>query len=124
MGCHSQYDGEANPPVLASQEGSGQVIFEQGDLRLVASNITPIPETGIGKWSDDAIARAVREGIAVDGTALFPVMPYKHSRDLSDEDLSSVVVFLRSVPAAHSNLPSSTKFRFCSPASFRQCQSR
>ena len=105
MGCHSKYDDKVNPPVLASQEGSGQVIFEQGNIRLVAPNITSDPETGIGKWSDDAIARAVREGIAADGTALFPMMPYEHFRDLSDEDLASIVVFLRSVPAAHSNLP-------------------
>ena len=105
MGCHSKYDGKANPPVLDSQEGSGQVMFEQGNFRLVAPNITSDPETGIGKWSDDAVARAIREGIAADGSTLFPVMPYEHFRDLSDEDLASIVVFLRSVPAAHSNLP-------------------
>ena len=105
MACHSKHDDNANPPVLASQEGSGKVIFEQGNIRLVAPNITSDPETGLGNWSDDAIARAVREGIAADGTALFPVMPYEHFRELSDEDLASIVVFLRTVPAAHSNLP-------------------
>ena len=46
MGCHSKHDEKANPPVLAAQEGSGQVLFEQGDLRLVAPNITSDPETG------------------------------------------------------------------------------
>jgi mono/diheme cytochrome c family protein len=105
MGCHSKHDDKANPPVLAAKEGSGQVLFEQGNLRLVASNITSDLETGIGKWSDDAIARAIREGIAADGSTLFPVMPYEHFRDLSDEDLASIVVFLRSVPPAHSDLP-------------------
>ena len=105
MGCHSKQDDKANPPVLAAKEGSGQVLFEEGGFRLVAPNITSDPETGIGKWSDDAIARAIREGIAADGTALFPIMPYEHFRDLSDEDLSSIVVFLRSVPPAHSDLP-------------------
>jgi mono/diheme cytochrome c family protein len=106
MGCHSKHDDKANPPVLVGQEGSGKVLFEEGNIRLVAPNITSDPETGIGKWSDDAIARAIREGIAADGSTLFPVMPYEHFRDLSDEDLASIVVFLRSVPAAHSNLPS------------------
>ena len=105
MGCHSKYDGKANPPVLAAKEGSGQVLFEEGNIRLVAPNITSDLETGIGKWSDDAIARAIREGIAADGSILFPVMPYEHFRDLSDEDLASIVVFLRSLPAAESNLP-------------------
>ena len=105
MGCHSKYDDKANPPVLVSKEGSGQVLFEEGNFRIVAPNITSDRETGIGKWTDDAIGRAIREGIAADGTALFPVMPYEHFRDLSDEDMASIVVFLRSVPPAHSDLP-------------------
>ena len=105
MGCHSKYDDKVNPPVLASQEGSGQVIFEQGNIRLVAPNITSDPETGIGKWSDDAIARAIREGIAADGSALLPIMPYEHFRHLSDEDLASIVVFLRTLPPVHNELP-------------------
>ena len=88
MGCHSKYDDKANPPVLAAKEGSGQVMFEQGDFRIVAPNITSDPDTGLGKWSDDAIGRAIREGIAADGSTLFPVMPYEHFRDLSDEDLA------------------------------------
>jgi mono/diheme cytochrome c family protein len=105
MGCHSKYDDKASPPVLVSKEGSGQVLFEEGNFRIVAPNITSDRETGIGKWNDDAIARSIREGIAADGAALFPVMPYEHFRDLSDEDLASIVVFLRSVPPAHSDLP-------------------
>jgi mono/diheme cytochrome c family protein len=105
MGCHSNFDAKANPPVLAAKEGSGQVLFEEGGLRIIAPNITSDPETGIGKWSDDAIARAIREGIAADGTTLFPAMPYEHFRHLSDEDLASIVVFIRSLPPAHSDLP-------------------
>jgi mono/diheme cytochrome c family protein len=110
MGCHSRYDLKANPPVRLSQEGSGTIFFEQGAFRIVAPNITSDPETGIGNWSDDAIARAIREGIAADGSALLPVMPYEHFRHLSDEDLASIVVFLRSLPAAHSQLPAKIPF--------------
>jgi mono/diheme cytochrome c family protein len=105
MGCHSKYDEKADPPVLLSKEGAGAVLYEEGIFRIVAPNITSDPETGLGKWSDDAIARAIREGIAADGSALFPVMPYEHFRELSDEDLASIVVFLRSLPPVHSDLP-------------------
>jgi mono/diheme cytochrome c family protein len=105
MACHSQYVEKSNPPALASKEGSGQVLFEEGGFRIVAPNITSDPETGIGKWSDDAIARAIREGIAADGSTLFPIMPYEHFRHLSDEDLASIVVLIRSLPPAHSDLP-------------------
>jgi mono/diheme cytochrome c family protein len=105
MDCHSKHDGQTDPPVLLSQEGTGKVLYEEGGFRLVAPNITSDPETGLGKWSDDAIARAIREGIAADGSALFPVMPYEHFRHMSDEDLASVVVFIRSLPAVRSELP-------------------
>ena len=105
MECHSKYDEKANPPVLLSKEGAGAVLYEEGSFRFVAPNITSDSETGLGKWSDDAIARAIREGIATDGHALLPVMPYELFRRMSDEDLASVVVFLRSLPPVHSELP-------------------
>jgi mono/diheme cytochrome c family protein len=105
LGCHSKYDEKAEPPVLLSKEGAGSVMFEEGDFRLTASNITSDLETGIGKWSDDAIARAVREGVSANGRALFPLMPYKLFRQMSDEDVASVVVFIRSLPPAHNDLP-------------------
>jgi mono/diheme cytochrome c family protein len=111
MNCHSKFDEKANPPVLLAKEGSGQVLDEEGSFRLVAPNITSDPETGIGKWSDDAVARAICEGIAADGSALFPVMPYEHFRHMSDEDLASVVVFIRSLPPVRSDLPA-TKIPF------------
>ena len=110
MTCHSKYDEKAEPPVMLSKEGAGSV-FEEGSIRLVVPNITSDSETGIGKWSDDAIARAIREGIAVDGRALVPVMPYELFRHMSDEDLASVVVFIRSLPPVHSELPQ-TKLPF------------
>jgi mono/diheme cytochrome c family protein len=107
MGCHSTWDDKADPPVLASQEGSGRLLFEDGDLKVYTRNITSDPETGIGKWSDDAIARAIREGISADGSTLFPVMPYEHFRHMCDEDLASIVVYLRTLPPAHNKVPRS-----------------
>ncbi len=105
MGCHSKYDETAEPPLLVSKEGAGAVVFQEGSFRMVAPNITSDPETGLGKWSDDAIGRAIREGIAADGSALFPAMPYEHFRHMSDEDLASVVVFVRSLPPVRNELP-------------------
>jgi len=104
MGCHSKY-GDANPPVLLSKPGAGDIFFAAGGFLVVAPNITSDPGTGIGNWSDDAIARAIREGIAADGSALLPVMPYEHFSHLSDEDLASIVVFLRTLPPVHNELP-------------------
>ncbi len=73
--------------------------------RVVGPNLTPDPETGAGNWSDDALARSIREGIGHDGRTLFPMMPYEHFRHLPDEDLASIVVYLRSLPAVRNPLP-------------------
>ena len=42
-------------------------------------------------------ARAIREGIGHDGRALFPLMPYQNFREFSDEDIASLVVYLKSL---------------------------
>jgi hypothetical protein len=73
--------------------------------RLTAPNITSHTDTGIGRWTDDEIGRAIREGISRDNTALFPVMPYTSLARLSDEDLASVVVYLRTLPPIRNSLP-------------------
>ncbi len=74
---------------------------------LVAPNITPDAETGAGTWSDDELARAIREGIKHDGTTIFPIMPYAEYKTLSDEDLAAVVVYIRSLPPVRHSLPAS-----------------
>ena len=109
MGCHAKYDEKAEHqkgerPVPVSKDGAGAALFHDGPISVVAPNITSDPETGLGKWSDDAIARAIREGIADDGRVLLPVMPYENFRQMSDEDVASVVVFLRTLPPVRSTL--------------------
>ena len=46
---------------------------------VVAQNITPDKETGIGGWTDGEKIRAIREGIDREGRALFSMMPYGNS---------------------------------------------
>ncbi len=106
-GCHSEFDEKSDPPAITSKKGIGRVFLQKGKYRVVAPNITPDPTTGVGAWSDDALARAIREGITRDGSALFPIMGYNHFRELSDEDLASVVVYLRSLEPVHNSLPKS-----------------
>lgn len=72
----------------------------------MAPNLTPDRETGIGDWTDDMLARAIREGVAHDGHLLDPtIMPYEFYRSMSDEDLASIIVYLRSLPAIPNALP-------------------
>lgn len=104
--CHTTFDNKAEGlRVMVSAKGAGRTFADEGGFRLVAPNITPDAETGIGRWSDDELARAIREGIGRDGHALFPMMPYKEHRHISDEDLASIIVYLRTVAPVRSEMP-------------------
>ena len=106
--CHSPHDWtKHDAPIPDGKEMSGQDMSTLKGLpgHPVAPNLTPDPETGAGNWSDDALARAIREGIGHDGRALFNMMPYEAYRAMPDEDLASVVVFLRSLPPVRNPLP-------------------
>jgi len=105
--CHTpQEQGPNGPELVRGQKGGGQFFSMPGfPGTVVAPNITPDPETGIGNFTDDQLARAIREGISHDGRTLFPMMPYTHFRQMSDEDLASVVVYLKTLPPIRNALP-------------------
>jgi hypothetical protein len=108
MLCHAQHDWAAHDaPLVSGTLGSGQDMNLLKGLpgQVFAPNITPDAETGVGSWSDDQLARAIREGVGHDGRALFPFMPYPDYRVMSDEDLASVVVYLRSLPPIRKQRP-------------------
>lgn len=108
MSCHSEHDWTAHDaPVLPNALGAGQdmTILKGLPGSVHAPNLTPDPETGAGNWTDDQLARAIREGIGHDGRALFPFMPYLDLRALSDEDLASIIVYLRSLPPVRKARP-------------------
>lgn len=104
--CHSEVDWE-NPGAQPKQgrKGAGTIFVEAGMEWLVAPNITPDRETGAGNWTDEQFARAIREGIGHDGRRLFPMMPYMNFREMSDEDLASVVVYIRSINPVRNVVP-------------------
>jgi mono/diheme cytochrome c family protein len=106
--CHGEYDWtKHDAPLIEGTRGAGYSDFPMAGLpgHIVPPNITPDPETGAGRWTDDMLARAIREGIGHDGRALFPFMPYPDFRYASDEDLASVIVYLRSIPPIRKALP-------------------
>jgi mono/diheme cytochrome c family protein len=106
--CHSPHDWTKHDnPILPGMEGAGGDFSIMKDLpgHVVAPNLTPDMETGSGAWSDDALARAIREGIGHDGRTLFPFMPYERYRYMPDEDVASVIVYLRSLPPVRNPLP-------------------
>jgi mono/diheme cytochrome c family protein len=96
-GCHSQRDfSRFGGPVTAHGTGVGHVFEEDFGLpgTIVAPNITPDPDTGIGRWTDGEKLRAIREGVDREGRALFPMMPYQAFAKLSDADAEALVAYL------------------------------
>lgn len=111
--CHTPRDWTKHgAPPVPGMEAAGQELPLPGlPGHVVAPNLTPDVATGAGSWTDDEMARSIREGITHDGHAMFPLMPYSEYRAMSDEDVASVVVYFRSLPAVHNSLPR-TKINF------------
>lgn len=104
--CHTAHDLSVPEfPIIQAKKGAGWVMPIPELNNIASRNITPDVETGIGSWTDDEVARAIREGVRKDGTALFPVMPYLAFANMSDEDVKSVVVYLRTIPAVRNTVP-------------------
>jgi mono/diheme cytochrome c family protein len=61
---------------------------------VFSSNITPDPETGIGRWPEDAFRRAMRSGVDREGRHLYPTFPYDHFTNVSDDDDRALFAFL------------------------------
>ena len=105
--CHSERDWNGVPAGLPVKGGMGAGRSERMPFLMVIPNITPDPETGAGAWTDEQLYRAITQGIGHDGRTLFPEMPYAQYRHLSEEDLASIVVYLRSIPPVRKILPKS-----------------
>jgi mono/diheme cytochrome c family protein len=104
--CHTEHDMSVPEyPIVAARKGAGWVMPVPELNNIAAKNITPDVETGIGGWSDDEIARAIREGVRKDGSALFPIMPYMDYAAMDDEDVASIVVYLRTLAPVKNTLP-------------------
>jgi len=107
MECHTAADPVTHAPV-AEKFGMGGKYFgpEMGlPGKIYSSNLTSAPKTGLGNWTDGEILRAMREGVAKDGRALFPLMPYMNYRSMSDEDAYSIIAYLRTLEPKENEVP-------------------
>jgi mono/diheme cytochrome c family protein len=75
---------------------------------IVAPNITPDPETGIGSWSDDAFDAAVRHGLRRNGSRLYPAMPYTAYTKMSRDDVQAIHAYLNTVTPVHNAVVANT----------------
>jgi mono/diheme cytochrome c family protein len=69
---------------------------------VLAANITPDPQTGIGNWTDEEFDAAVRRGRMRDGSYLYPAMPYEYFARMSKEDVRAIRAYLNTIaPVYH-----------------------
>jgi mono/diheme cytochrome c family protein len=88
ISCHTRRDGDPFSGGRALHTPFG-VIY--------SANITPDTGTGIGAWSERQFERAMREGIAADGSHLYPAFPYTAYTKVRDEDIHAIYAYLRSL---------------------------
>jgi mono/diheme cytochrome c family protein len=80
---------------------------------LLAPNITPDPETGIGAWTDDEFVNSLTEGTGRNGTHLYPAMPYTYMTKTTREDAIAIRAYLNTIPAVRNPVqPNQLPFPF------------
>ncbi len=70
-----------------------------------SANLSPDPATGLGRWTEAAFVRALREGRALDGRLLVPACPYPNFANVPEADLRDLFAHLRSQPAVVAERP-------------------
>ncbi len=91
-GCHTK----ANQPLY-----SGGYAFTVPFGTLYSTNITPDRDTGIGNWTADQFYRALHDGIAADGSHLYPAFPYIYFTRISRADSDALFAYFKSVKPVH-----------------------
>lgn len=102
INCHSRTNADSLADLGLDVPLSGGVLFDIPVGKIYSKNITPDMETGIGKYSDGEIARALRYGVHPNGTPVFDFMPF---HNMSDEDLTAVISFIRSQRPISNHVP-------------------
>ena len=96
--CHTT-PGANGAPDFAHHLGAGgfEITLAPG-MVIKTANITSDPDTGIGKWSDADIKKALTEGLTPTGGHLSPPMPFSFFKNMTADDLDAVVAYIRTVP--------------------------
>ncbi len=104
-GCHTP--GALTPePDMSRPLAGNDIGFAIPGLGIFyPPNLTSDMETGLGGWSDDEIAHAIRTGERPDGRILAPAMPWRAYAAYTDGDIADLVAYLRTLPVAEHQVP-------------------
>lgn len=93
-GCHTEAKSGAVPY-------AGGRKLETPFGNFYGPNITPDPQTGLGKWTESDFRRAIRQGERPDGSHYFPAFPYASFTGMSDSDIGDLWAYMRNLPASN-----------------------
>ncbi len=107
MGCVDCHNvGSFSPKPDEGHLQGGTIGFDMPGMGVFyPPNLTPDPEAGIGKWSEQDIATALRTGKRPDGRVLAPIMPWRNYSILTDDDTKAIVAYLKSLPPSPHKVP-------------------
>jgi mono/diheme cytochrome c family protein len=106
VGCHTDTEHHGRP-----YAGGRAIATPFGTF--YSPNITPDPDTGIGRWSEAQFLRALRDGVRPDGANLYPVFPYTSFTKIVDADARAIWAYLSSLPPVpHRNRRDDVSFPF------------
>lgn len=104
--CHSQRDWSSysGPPVPGTFGMGGEIFSREFGFPGVfySKNITP---SALKDWTDGEIYRTITSGVDREGNALFPIMPFHLYSRLHDEDIHSIIAYLRTLSPIDNNVP-------------------
>lgn len=83
---------------------SGGLDFNMPGAKIYSKNLTPDKETGIGRYNDREVARMIRHGVNAKNEIMFPFMSFGN---VSDEDLTAIISYLRSLEPVKNEIPDS-----------------
>ena len=86
--------------------GGSDVGFAVPELgTFYGPNLTPDPDTGLGKWTAAQMLHALRTGERPDGRILAPPMPWRTFAQMKESDVADIVAYLRSLPPVSNKAP-------------------
>ena len=93
-------------PDMTRYLGGSEVGFHIPELGVFhGPNLTPDNETGLGRWSEVDIVRAIQTGARPDGRILAPIMPWHAFAEMTKADALAVAAFLKSLPPVSNKVP-------------------
>jgi mono/diheme cytochrome c family protein len=106
VGCHTEAKEAAQPY-------AGGRALKTPFGTFFGPNITPHPQAGIGRWTEEDFIRAMRFGVRPDGAHYYPAFPYPSFTRILDQDLRDLWAYLRNVPpSGRASRPHELRFPF------------